>query len=560
MPNKSAQIVESIRTRLGERAIASAPQWLAPALPAARNNALSLLIGRLCGKLPAEDASALVSSIVAEQNEDGSWPVVVGGDGDMSVTLEVVEALTTCGVSGARDALSKAVVWLQAHRYGNPLDEQTVILLSSITEVIPAKIHRFFMPLARLILLRKSHHLARQHGQTAAPLALSILTRDKVSAPGYGHELLGQQLLDGSWEGSSRSTILAMAALRHASLPGTDAAFERGWRFLRSLQLWNENGLIQNPCDASCLLHASAIRSLLVSGADDETAAGSTLSLLHCARTSGGWGMGGMQPTDLLTTATALDGLSFAGDDPVETTWARRRAVLLLLATQNLDGGWPLYPDDSSRMRSLLFRRGNVGQSRSRVDVTAIALQALAYSGVRENGLEAALSRGISYLLRKQESNGLWRGDTIPSDIFATARSLEALLCAGNQGAARAVSKSVRILCAIQKDDGGWGDAAHGESTPHHTAWALRALTGAPGVDRSIHQRGQMYLERTLDPSELLWSIDTPAWPLPLGEDPMTVPDLTALWALEALVPAGIASRKRTFGATRIRSLFDRSQ
>jgi hypothetical protein len=452
------------------------------------------------------------------------------------------------------------VTWLQQHRYGSRLEEQTVILLSAVTEVAPTKLHRLFMPFARLVLLRKAFHAARQHGGIAAPLALSLLTRDKVSAPDFSGKLLGLQLLDGSWEGSAHSTILAMAALRHASLPETDAAFERGWRFLRSQQLWNGEGLVQNPGDASCLLHATAVRSLLVAGADDDMVAGSTLSLLHSARTSGGWGLGGMQPTDLLTTALALDGLSFAGDDPVETTWARRRAVLLLLKTQNLDGGWPLYPAESGWIRSALSRRGFVGAQRSRVDVTAVALQALAYAGVREPGMEAALARGVEYLLRKQETSGLWRGDVIPSDIFATARSLEALLCAGTQVAARGVARAVRVLVAIQHEDGGWADQSHGPSTPHHTAWAVRSLTGAPEVDRSILQRGQMYLERSLDQSELLWTSDSPAWPVPLGREPVLLPDLTAMWALETLLPVGSAPRPRTHGAARSRSTFDRSR
>jgi len=556
MRSKSPQIAEKIRERLGERVLAGVPQWQAPVLPAARSNAGALLTGTLLGRLPAEDVNALVYSILLEQKADGSWAVDCDGCGDLSLTLEVVEALSTCGDSSARDALARAVSWLETHRRSGRLSAETLILLSAVTEVVPGPMRRFFMPLAKHYLLRGSRRLAQTHGGRVMPMALSILARDKATALGKGRRLIELQLLDGSWEGSSRTTVFALAALRHASVPPEDSAFERGWRFLRGLQVWDGEGLVQNPCDCSNLLHASALRTLSVSAADQDTTAGSTLSLLHQARTSGGWALGAMLPTDLFTTALVLDALSFAGDIPVETSWARRRAALLLLRSQNSDGGWPLYFDPEASALSRLTAR----HAQSRLDVTSAVVQALAYSGVQEKGEAKAILRGVNYLMRCQERCGLWPGDIHGSQVFSTSRALEALFAAGQECAGGAVVKGVRALVKRQQIDGGWSETATQLSAPQHTAWALRALNGVPGVETEVITRAKTYLESSLDRSELLWNSRAAAWPLPLSEPPVVMSDLVTLWALEALAPAGIAARSRLRGLARSRSIFDRSR
>jgi hypothetical protein len=556
MRPKSPHIAEKIRERLGERVLSGVPQWLAPVVPAARSNAAALLIGSLLGRLPAEDVNALVYTILLEQRADGSWSPDGDRSGDLSLTLEVVEALSACGDSHARDALSRAVSWLETHRNAGHLSEETLILLSAVTEVVPGPMRKFFLPFAKHYLLRGARRQARMHGGRVMPLALSLLARDKASALGKGRELIGLQLLDGSWEGSSRTTMFALAALRHASVPLDDTAFERGWRFLRGLQVWDGDGLVQNPCDGSNLLHASALRALAVSAAEQDMVAGSTLSLLHQARTSGGWALGAMLPTDLFTTALVLDALSFAGDVPVETNWARRRAVLLLLRSQNSDGGWPLYFDPDA----FAISRWTSRYARSRVDVTSAAVQALAYSGVQEEGEAKAILCGVRFLMRRQERSGLWESDVNGSRIFSAARALEALFAAGHERAGNAVIKGVQALVKCQQVDGGWSEKATELSTPQHTAWVLRALNGVPGVEAEVITRAKTYLEASLDRSELLWNTHTAAWPLPLAEPPVALSDLVTMWALEALAPAGITTRSRLRGLARSRSIFDRSR
>jgi len=60
-----------------------------------------------------------------------------------------------------------------------------------------------------------------------------------------------------------------------------------------SHQAWRGNALVQNPYDSSNLLHATAVRTLAMTGADPDLTATSVLTLLHQQRTSGGWGAGG---------------------------------------------------------------------------------------------------------------------------------------------------------------------------------------------------------------------------------------------------------------------------
>ena len=414
------------------------------------------MLGALLGKLPSEDASALVRTVLAEQHADGSWGRTADGPGDLSLTLEVVEALSQAGDGQAQTALARAVGWLEAHRLGARLDEETLILLSAVADMVPGRLRRWLLPLARLVMRHRAGTSARRHRSEVLPLALSLLSRDRNGAFGRYGRLLELQMLDGSWEGATHTTVCALAALRHAGLAPEDAAFERGWRFLRSLQLWSGDRLVQNPCDLSNVLHAAAVRALLVAGAESDVAASSTLSLLHQARMHGGWAAGGMLPTDLMSTALALDALSFAGDVPVETAWSRRRAVLLLLRTQHGAGGWPLYPDAHNTRLSRLRTPHGPRTNPSSLDVTAACVQALAYAGVRVAGEDAALARGVHFLLARQLECGLLAGG--PCGLGAVHHGADAGGAggggrrprgarggAGDCGAARAAARGRRL-------------------------------------------------------------------------------------------------------------------
>ena len=128
-------LVAKIRERIVERAVNGAPHWTAPVENSARSTAGCLLVGLLLEKLPTEDASALCETLLAEQNDDGSWSSTMNEDGDLSLTLEVVEALSEARLPVTREALTNAVDWLQENQDAHRLDVETVLLLRSLTEL-----------------------------------------------------------------------------------------------------------------------------------------------------------------------------------------------------------------------------------------------------------------------------------------------------------------------------------------------------------------------------------------------------------------------------------------
>ncbi|MBU0508954.1 hypothetical protein KKH27_08985 [bacterium] len=559
MTNSPLQLAERIRDRLCERALAGSPQWLAPVLPAARHTAGSLLVGNLTGKLPVEDASAMVTGILAEQNGDGSWSRYPDDPGDLSVTLEIVQALSTLGDGSARTALGRAIHWLEQNRR-RELDPETLLFIGALSDIPPGRIRRWQMSAARWLTPRFRVARPRNHAGNGLRLALKIMGLEQAHARAHLPALLESQRADGSWDGSARATAFALVALRHALLPVSDTAFERGWRFLRALQLWDHGGLIQNPCDLSVLFHATAVRSVLTADAEPEAVMGSTLTLLHHCDDHGRWAAGSSLPADHLTTALALDALSFAGDTPVDTAWARRRVVLQLLRSQREDGGWPLFADPPRSVFGRLAGRGFFFGQGGCVEATAAVVQALAYSGVAEMGQRASIEAGVRFLLRRQGRGGFWRNRFVGSDLLATAMALEALAAAGSANCAAAVIRTVATLVLRQLPDGGWNDPPEWNSSVHHTAWVLRGLSGARGVPEEVLQRAREFLRRRVDPSELLWSHAAGRIAIPAVSEEVVVPELTSLWALEALVPLGIPGRARMRERRHARSLFERNK
>ena len=544
-----SNLISKIRERMIERAMSGAPYWPAPVENSARSTAGCLLVGMLLEKLPSEDASALCETLICEQNDDGSWSREIGEPGDLSLTLEAVEALSEAHQPLARDALSSAVEWLENHRSHMPFDIETVLLLRSLTELPKSNLERYLGPISRALLnhirLRKSDYRTRP----GLAQALSVLSHDKSRAFGKSRQLIEMQYVDGSWDGSSRSTIMAMLAMRHSGIALDDAALERGWRYLRALQAWDGEALVQNPCDFSNLLHATAVRSFVITGAEPDLSATSVLTLLHQQRASGGWAVGGLLPTDLYTTSLALDALSFAGDTPIETYWSRRRTVQVLTRTQHPDGGWPLYYSSRNRISTLLRFRGWPGTDGSLVDVTSLAVQALAFSGIQDAQADAAIDRGTRYLLRRQQPNGLWRADLTGGSILTTARVIEALLSASPDRTRSPVTNAVRALMRRQRSDGGWGHS-------HHTAAAIRALVGVPGVPSDVLKRGRKALESALKFTDSEWAVEGPVVPLPFHEPSSGAPDLITLWALEALAPVAVSDKSRRAAGRRSRSVY----
>lgn len=552
MARNDTQLTDRLRDKLFARAMGDAPLWPAALLPAAELSAGSLLIGTLLEKLPPEDQSALVAGILAEQNADGSWSRHAGAAGDLSLTLEVVQALSTAGAAESRSALARAVPWLEENRRRGTLREDTLILLGALTEFAPRGWRKAALLLARLLPVLRIRALPEARGETGTAAALRVLGADKTRAARHANDLLPRQLPDGSWDGSARATVLALAALRYAGLPLTDAAFERGWRFLRALQHWHGEQLVQASGDLSNVYHAAAARALLCAGVEPELAGASCLTLLHAARVHGGWASGGLRLADTLSTALALDALSFFGDDPAETGWARRRAVHYLLRAQNPDGGWPLIP---LRM-SLLSFRGKADAVQSRIDATACAVQAIAYAGHADDAVETAIQRGLRFLQRRQRRDGFWEGDRGGSPVIATAWALEALLVPAAEHTAGGALRAVAGLLRRQSPDGGWSAGANAAETILETACVLRALNGMPGIPATALQSARGFLETRLTGGDD--TVHDGPYVLPWTSGAVHAPDLAEIWALDALAPAPAHPPRRRSGRADRRSVSGR--
>lgn len=543
MIHNDSKLTDRLRDKLLARALGEAPQWPAALLPAAGPSAGSLLIGTLLDKLPPEDQTALIGGILAEQNADGSWSRAAGGDGDLSLTLEIVQALSAAAQADGRAALARAVPWLEANRRDGTLHEDTLILLGALTEFAPRGWRRAALTLARLLPITRIVPARAARWSASLPRTLKLLAASKERAAGGAGELLQLQLPDGSWDGAARTTMLALVALRYAGIAAGDSAFERGWRFLRSLQYWHGELLLQAADDLSNIYHATAARALLSVGVDREPAAASCLTLLHQARVHGGWAAGGLRSADTISTALALDALSLFGDDPAETAWTRRRAIHFLMRTQNPDGGWPLYP------HGMLLRnfRGRADGALSRVDAAAFAVQGIAYSGISDDASELAVQRGLHFLRRRQRPDGLWEGDGGSSAVLTSAWALESLLIPSAEQTARAALHAVGGLLKTQSAEGGWCGNRRGTATVLETAGVLRALNSVSGIPATAMQSARTFIETRLADSGDEAFYDGP-YVLPWRHDPVHAPDLAEIWALEALAPTGMQPAQRRSG------------
>jgi hypothetical protein len=195
-----------IRDRLVERAAQNSPQWHMPLTPVSCANAGCLIVGQLLDKIPAEDASALACALVSEQNEDGSWSLQPGGEGDLALTLEAVQALSMSKSAPKVDALHKAVLWLEIHRSDLQIRPDTLYLLGVVTDTPPPTAESFRLRLKK-VLHRVKSYLQPQSDPLSYQPMLDVLTKPKNAALGKSHDLLRMQRGDGSWNGSTRSTV-----------------------------------------------------------------------------------------------------------------------------------------------------------------------------------------------------------------------------------------------------------------------------------------------------------------------------------------------------------------
>jgi squalene-hopene/tetraprenyl-beta-curcumene cyclase len=206
----------------------------------------------------------------------------------------------------------------------------------------------------------------------------------------------------------------------------------------------------------------------------------------------GGWAWtdlpGGVPDAD--DTAGALLALKRLGPVDERTRDAAALGVRWLMGLQNRDGGIPTFCRGWSKLPF----------DRSGADLTAHALRAL--SAWRDevpaaSGLDAAVRRGLAYLLAAQGRDGTWKplwfgNESAPGNenlVYGTARVLIALRELRQGMAGGAEEKERRGTCWLlssENTDGGWGGTPGVGSSVEETAVAVEALAanGSPeGAD-----------------------------------------------------------------------------
>ncbi len=206
-------------------------------------------------------------------------------------------------------------------------------------------------------------------------------------------------------------------------------------------------------------------------------------------------------------------GLHSAGLDETE----KRRAIDLgtqwLLGMQSRNGGWGAFDRNNTQTWTRQIPFADFGEmiDPPSVDVTAHIVEFLARARqparARRQQEDAAVRRGLAYILREQEADGAWYGRWGVNLIYGTGAVLPALAALGEDMSAPHVRRAVDWLLERQNADGGWGERidgyfdsawrGRGPSTASQTAWALLALLAAGEVDHPATGRGVDYLVRT---------------------------------------------------------------
>ena len=320
--------------------------------------------------------------------------------------------------------------------------------------------------------------------------------------------IIARQENDGCWGGIQPPWVYSLIALHLLGYGLDHPVIKRGLAGLDRFTIWEDSRdgpvrrleACQSPvwdtvlamvalADAGLEPEHPALRSAARWVLDEEIFGPGDWQVRRPGRAPGGWAFefdnDGYPDVD--DTAEVVLALRKAAQGP-RSQGAIDRALRWLNGMQCRDGGWGAFDADntSGLVNKLPFCDFGEVTDPPSADVTAHTVEALAAEGL--SGTKA-VRRGVTWLLRAQESDGSWFGRWGANYVYGTGAVVPALIAAGVKPGKPAIRRAVAWLLAHQNPDGGWGEdlrsyedkawAGRGESTASQTAWALLALLAA---------------------------------------------------------------------------------
>jgi squalene-hopene/tetraprenyl-beta-curcumene cyclase len=490
------------------------------------------------------------NELLARQRPDGLWAIYWDGEPDLAATLESYAALRLAGLSADDSRLAAARrfceerggiggarvftrIWLALFGLWpweeiQQLPPELVFLRPAMPfslydfacwarqTVVPLTVVLHYGPVRHLPPARACHelNLGPVPRKTTVGLAsdrlLAWYARQPLR-PGRDRALrtaerwiIDRQELDGSWGGIQPPWVWSLIALACRGHGRDSPYFRRGLDGWKRFLVEDGERLRPEACQSPVWDTGLALMALDAAGMSaDEPAvrrAGEWM-LREEVRERGDWALRrpGVEPggwafeydndlypdiDDAAIVGIALNGLGIGGASVA-------RACRWMAAMQCSNGGWGAFDvdNDADWLYKIPFCDFGAVTDPPSPDVTGHVVELLA----REPGYEAAVRRGVEYLLREQEEDGSWYGRWGVNYVYGVGAVLPALEAAGLPQDHPAIRRAVAWLERCQNADGGFGEdcrsydlgeeglpwRGRGESTPSQTAWVLLGLVAA---------------------------------------------------------------------------------